>query len=95
MIYAIGIINCISTFRKFAEVLTKEDHIKYWVSTANKDWRAIQNIYKSKDYLPVLFFAHLHIEKLKNNTENTHLARAFRRFTRALKNLAVCDPEFT
>jgi HEPN domain-containing protein len=34
------------------------------VETAKKDWRAIQNMYKSKDYLHALFFAHLHLEKL-------------------------------
>ncbi len=58
-------------------MLTKEEHIKYWVDTAKKDWRAIQNMYKSKDYLHALFFAHLVLEKLckahwvKDNTVNT------------------------
>jgi HEPN domain-containing protein len=58
-------------------MLTKEEHIKYWLNTAKKDWRAVQNMYKSRDYLPALFFAHLHTEKLckalwvKNNTGNT------------------------
>ena len=57
--------------------LTKEEHIKYWMETARRDWRAIQNMYKSKDYLPGLFFAHLHLEKIckalwvKNNESNT------------------------
>ena len=58
-------------------MLTKEEHIKYWVDTANKDWRAIQKMYKSKVYLHALFFAHLVLEKLckahwvKDNVSNT------------------------
>jgi HEPN domain-containing protein len=57
-------------------MLTKEEHIKYWVDTAKKDWQAIQKMYKSGVYLHALFFAHLHLEKLckalwvKNNKEN-------------------------
>ena len=58
-------------------LLTKEEHIKYWVSTADKDWVAIQAIYKSKVYIHALFFAHLVLEKLckahwvKDNNSNT------------------------
>ncbi len=57
--------------------MTKDEHIAYWVYTAKKDWRAVQNMYKSKDYLHALFFSHLVLEKLckahwvKNNTGNT------------------------
>jgi len=35
--------------------LTKEEHIEYWVETARRDWRTVQNMYKTKDYLPGLF----------------------------------------
>jgi len=58
-------------------MLTKEEHILYWVETAKRDRRTIQNMYKSRDYLPALFFAHLHLEKLckalwvQNNKGNT------------------------
>jgi HEPN domain-containing protein len=58
-------------------LLTKEEHIKYWVNTAKRDWKTIQNMFTSKDYLPALFFSHLHLEKLckalwvKNNNGNT------------------------
>jgi len=58
-------------------MLTKDEHIKYWVNTAKKDWRAVQNMYKSRDYLQALFFAHLVLEKLckahwvKDNISNT------------------------
>lgn len=67
-------------FYNFVEnvsLLTKEEHIKYWVTTAKNDWRAIQNMYKSRDYLHALFFAHLVLEKLckahwvKDNVSNT------------------------
>jgi len=57
--------------------LTKEEHIAYWVETAERDWRAVQNMYKSKDYLQALFFAHLVLEKyckalwVKNNKGNS------------------------
>ena len=56
--------------------MTKEEHIAYWVETAERDWRAVKNMYKSKDYLQALFFAHLVLEKLlkacwvKDNEEN-------------------------
>ena len=44
--------------------MTKQEHIAYWVETANKDWEAIQSMYKAKTYLYALFFAHLVLEKL-------------------------------
>jgi len=44
--------------------LTKQEHITYWTETANKDWEAIQSMYKAKAYLHALFFAHLVLEKL-------------------------------
>jgi len=58
-------------------VLTKEEHIKYWVNTAKRDWKAIQHMFATKDYMPALFFSHLHLEKyckalwVKNNKGNT------------------------
>ncbi len=58
-------------------VLTKEEHIKYWSNTAKRDWKAIQNMFTTKDYMQALFFSHLHLEKyckalwVKNNTGNT------------------------
>ena len=58
-------------------MLTKEEHIKYWVDSADEDLQAIQKMYKSGVYLHTLFFAHLHLEKLckalwvKNNIDNS------------------------
>ena len=57
-------------------MMTKEDHIKYWVDSAQKDWEAVESLFVSKNYLHALFFAHLLLEKLakahwvKNNQEN-------------------------
>jgi HEPN domain-containing protein len=56
--------------------LTKQEHIDYWVETAKRDWKTVQNMYKSKDFVPSLFFAHLVLEKLlkaywvKDNIQN-------------------------
>ena len=45
-------------------MMTKEQHINYWVETAEKDWIATGNMFKSKDYMHCLFWAHLTLEKL-------------------------------
>jgi HEPN domain-containing protein len=56
--------------------LTKQDYIAYWVATAAKDWKATDDLYKSRNYVPALFWAHLVLEKLlkahwvKDNTDN-------------------------
>ena len=44
--------------------MTKEEYINYWKITAAKDWKAAQNLFKSKDYVQALFWSHLVIEKL-------------------------------
>jgi HEPN domain-containing protein len=46
------------------------------VETAKRDWRTVQNMYKTKDYVPGLFWTHLVLEKLikahwvKDNEDN-------------------------
>jgi HEPN domain-containing protein len=56
--------------------MKKEDLIKYWVFGSDKDFKAMQNMFKSKDYHWALFIGHLVIEKLlkalfvKVNEEN-------------------------
>lgn len=58
-------------------MLSKEEHIKYWVDTAKRDWKSVQNMFSTEDYMPALFFSHLVLEKLckalwvKNNKGNT------------------------
>lgn len=44
--------------------MDKKDFILYWKSTAKKDWTAVEHLFKSKDYIHALFFAHLVLEKL-------------------------------
>ena len=44
--------------------MIKEEYIAYWVRTANKDWGTVGDLYKTKNYLPALFFSHLVLEKL-------------------------------
>ena len=44
--------------------MTKEDHIKYWVDTARKDWKTVQVLFAEKCYMHCLFWAHLVLEKL-------------------------------
>jgi HEPN domain-containing protein len=56
--------------------LSKKEHLVYWIETAQRDWHTSQNLFKTKEYVPSLFFAHLHLEKLckalwvKNNEGN-------------------------
>jgi len=57
-------------------MMTKQQHIDYWVRTAEEDWLSVEVLLKSKRYVHCLFFAHLVLEKLakahwvKNNQEN-------------------------
>lgn len=57
-------------------MMTKEQHIAYWVEASNRDWEAIQAMYNAKTFIYSLFFAHLSLEKLlkahwvKDNTGN-------------------------
>ncbi len=55
--------------------MKKEDQIKYWINASDIDYRAMGNLFSSKDYVWSLFLGHLVIEKLlkalavKNNCE--------------------------
>lgn len=44
--------------------MNKDELIRYWLDTSKKDWKVVQHLLKSKDYLYSLFFAHLVLEKL-------------------------------
>lgn len=44
--------------------MTKQEHIDYWMISSKRDWKTVQNLFKTKEYVPALFFAHLHLEKL-------------------------------
>ncbi len=63
-------------YTTFVVMKTKAEHIAYWIEQANDDWSAVNTLFKGKNYLQSLFFAHLVIEKLskslwiKHNEEN-------------------------
>ena len=58
-------------------MMTKQQHIDYWVNTAEDDWGSVELLFNGKKYLQSLFWAHLVLEKLtkalwvKNHAENT------------------------
>ena len=45
-------------------MLTKQQHIDYWVNAAEKDWISVEALFVTKRYLHCLFWAHLTLEKL-------------------------------
>ncbi|MEO5572225.1 MAG: HEPN domain-containing protein [Bacteroidia bacterium] len=49
---------------KFAEQMTKQEHIDYWTGSAERDWKFIKQAFKIKQFVYALFFAHLVLEKL-------------------------------
>jgi HEPN domain-containing protein len=57
-------------------MMTKQDYINFWIDQAEDDWTAVDTLFKGRNYLQSLFFAHLVIEKLckslwiKFNEEN-------------------------
>jgi HEPN domain-containing protein len=54
-------------------MMTKEEHIKYWVDTAEYDWTGTDHAFVTKDYIHCLFWAHLVLEKLaKAHWVKTH-----------------------
>jgi len=52
--------------------MTKEEHIAYWLKTAEHDLEAAESRFESKRYDWCLFIAHLVIEKVLN----LHYSRA-------------------
>jgi len=44
--------------------MTKEEIIKYWIEISDKDFEAIEHLYKNKHYHLSLFIGHLVVEKL-------------------------------
>lgn len=44
--------------------MTKEEHIKYWVGISDDNFKSMQNMFKSKEYMWSLFVGHLGLEKL-------------------------------
>ena len=55
-------------------MMTKEQHIKYWVDIAEDDWKRKELLFSADDYVFCLYLAHQTLEKLaKANWVRTHL----------------------
>lgn len=56
--------------------MTKQEHISYWLKSADNDFDTAQYLFDGGRYLYALFFGHLYLEKIckalwvKNNSEN-------------------------
>lgn len=44
--------------------MNKSDYIKYWKTSALKDWRRVNLLFKNNDFIFALFCTHLCLEKL-------------------------------
>ena len=44
--------------------MTKEEIIEYWITSSDKDFAAMEHLFKSQDYSWSLFIGHLVIKKL-------------------------------
>jgi HEPN domain-containing protein len=61
---------------KYYYMMTKQQHVDYWVDAADKDWIAVDWLLKGKQRLQALFWAHLVLEKIakahwvKNHEDN-------------------------
>ena len=57
-------------------MMTKEQHIDYWITTAEEDWISVEALLNTQRYVHCLFWAHLTLEKLakahwvKNHEDN-------------------------
>lgn len=57
-------------------MMSKEEHINYWIRTAEDDWGVVTTLFEAKKYVQCLFFAHLVLEKwckahwVKDNVSN-------------------------
>ena len=45
-------------------LMVKNDKIKYWLKTAEQDWKVANHLFEKEDYSYALFFGHLTIEKI-------------------------------
>ncbi len=43
--------------------MTKEEHTKYWLETAEEDWKTANHLFEKGDYSWCLFLCHLVLEK--------------------------------
>lgn len=56
--------------------MNKDEHINYWIKSAEEDWTTVNSLFAAKRYLHSLFFGHLTLEKIlkslwvQNNENN-------------------------
>ncbi len=57
-------------------MMTKEEHIEYWIKSSEDDWLTVDTLFKAGRYVHCLYFTHLALEKLckalwvKDNNSN-------------------------
>lgn len=44
--------------------MTQKEIVQHWIKSAKSDWKTVRHLFDQRDYIHVLFFAHLHLEKL-------------------------------
>jgi len=44
--------------------MTKTEHIDYWIKSSADDWRVVQALFSTSNFVQGLFFAHLVLEKI-------------------------------
>ncbi len=44
--------------------MAKKDNVRYWLKTADQDWKVANHLFEKGDYSYALFFGHLTIEKV-------------------------------
>jgi len=45
-------------------MMTKEEHIDYWLRSAEADWKVVNDLFLSANFVQSLFFAHLSYRKI-------------------------------
>ena len=53
--------------------ITKKDKVKYWLKTADQDWKVANHLFEKQDYSYALFFGHLTIEKMAHEASCVRL----------------------
>lgn len=78
--------------------MTKEEHINYWITNSQKDWRRSKRCFTDKDYLFCLFCLHLSFEKIIKGlwvkyNDNYKKMRTKRTAIKVIKDFtAACNP---
>jgi len=44
--------------------MARKDKVRYWIRSADQDWKVANHLFEKGDYSYALFFGHLAIEKI-------------------------------